>query len=107
MRRPCERRYARSEMRQMVAGWALALAAVFFAAVIPTKLAAAQTGANAAARVKFTVLHSFRGGKDGGQPSSGLVSDAAGNLYGTAEFGGDLSCNAPSGCGTVFKIDKA
>ena len=29
--------YVKSEMRQMVAGCALALAAVFFAAVIPTK----------------------------------------------------------------------
>ena len=105
MRKPDERRYVKSGMRQMVAGCALALAALFLAAVIPTKLAVAQAGANAS--TKFTVLHSFTGGKDGGQPSAGLVSDAAGNLYGTTEFGGDLSCNAPYGCGTVFKIDTA
>jgi uncharacterized repeat protein (TIGR03803 family) len=89
----------------MVAGCALALAAVFLAAIIPTELAVAQAGADAA--FEFKVLHSFTGGKDGGQPSAGLVSDAAGNLYGTTEFGGDLSCNAPSGCGTVFRVDKA
>jgi uncharacterized repeat protein (TIGR03803 family) len=33
------------------------------------------------------VLHSFSG-PDGQYPSSGLAIDAAGNLYGTAEFGG-------------------
>ena len=103
MKKPGEREHVNSEMREMVAGRALALAAVFLAAVIPTELAVARTGANAS--TKFTVLHSFTGGKDGGQPSAGLVSDAAGNLYGTTEFGGDLSCNAPYGCGTVFKID--
>jgi len=34
------------------------------------------------------VLHSFTGGYDGELPSSGVTIDAAGNLYGTAEFGG-------------------
>jgi uncharacterized repeat protein (TIGR03803 family) len=38
------------------------------------------------------VLHSFRGGKDGGGPLSELVQDAVGNLYGTTGYGGDLSC---------------
>src|SRR5216684_1102386 len=46
---------------------------------------------------KFKVLHSFTGGADGGWPWAGLVRDAAGNLYGTAEIGG-------IGDGTVFKI---
>lgn len=35
-----------------------------------------------------TVLHSFTGGADGGQPFAGLVRDAAGNLYGTTAGGG-------------------
>jgi uncharacterized repeat protein (TIGR03803 family) len=105
MRKPGEGEYVNSGMRQMVAGCALALAAVFLAAVIPTELAVAQARANES--TKFTVLHSFTGGKDGGQPYAGLISDAAGNLYGTTQFGGDLSCNAPYGCGTVFKIDTA
>jgi uncharacterized repeat protein (TIGR03803 family) len=37
-----------------------------------------------------------------------LLRDTAGNLYGTTEFGGDLSCNllgGQLGCGTVFKLD--
>lgn len=54
-----------------------------------------------------TVLYSFTGGADGGFPEAGLVLDAAGNLYGTTESGGDTSCGPPSGCGTVFKVDKA
>jgi len=54
---------------------------------------------------KETVLYSFTGtGGDGATPV-GLVWDAKGNLYGTTENGGDLSCNAPDGCGTVFKFD--
>lgn len=54
-----------------------------------------------------TVLYSFTGGTDGAYPVGGLVRDAAGNLYGAASFGGDLSCNPPNGCGVVFKLDPA
>jgi len=87
------------------------LAAAFFATAIPAKLAVAQAdgssfldtassyqgGENTGA--KFTVLHSFTGGADGGAPYAGLVSDAASNLYGTTQVGGKY------GYGTVFKID--
>lgn len=48
------------------------------------------------------VLHAFSG-SDGMAPSSGLVRDAAGNLYGTAARGGSTS-GCASGCGVVFKI---
>jgi uncharacterized repeat protein (TIGR03803 family) len=52
------------------------------------------------------VLYSFTGtGGDGKYPHAGLVRDAQGNLYGTTTGGGDLSCRAPYGCGTVFKMD--
>jgi uncharacterized repeat protein (TIGR03803 family) len=51
----------------------------------------------------LTTLYSFDG-KDGFFPNSGLVLATDGNFYGTTSFGGDLSCDAPNGCGTVFKI---
>jgi uncharacterized repeat protein (TIGR03803 family) len=51
-----------------------------------------------------SVLYSFTGGSDGGAPVSGVVFDDAGNLYGTAYVGGDLSCLPSQGCGTVFQI---
>jgi uncharacterized repeat protein (TIGR03803 family) len=51
---------------------------------------------------KETVLHNFTGGADGALPVAGLLRDAAGNLYGTAYFGGD--CSVDGGCGVVFKI---
>ena len=35
-----------------------------------------------------TLLYSFSGGNDGGEPGTGLIRDAAGNLYGTASDGG-------------------
>jgi uncharacterized repeat protein (TIGR03803 family) len=53
-----------------------------------------------------TVLYSFAGtGGDGRGPQAGLVLDGKGNLYGTTAYGGDDTCNAPYGCGTVFKVD--
>ena len=59
---------------------------------------------------KETVLYSFTGtGGDGAYPSGlvRLVRDAQGNLYGTTYEGGDLACDAPYGCGTVFKLTPA
>ncbi len=52
-----------------------------------------------------TVLHSFNA-DEGYGPSAGLVMDAAGNLYGTAYQGGNLTGEncAPFGCGTVFEV---
>lgn len=47
-----------------------------------------------------TLLHSFSGGLDGKGPFDGVISDAAGNLYGTASEGG---AGAPFG-GVVFEI---
>jgi uncharacterized repeat protein (TIGR03803 family) len=44
-----------------------------------------------------TILHSFSGG-DGSQPNSGVISDDAGNLYGTTEAGGLY------GYGTVYEL---
>jgi uncharacterized repeat protein (TIGR03803 family) len=53
---------------------------------------------------KETVLHSFTGGEDGGNPHSAVVLDSAGNLYGTTVNGGITArvCNA--GCGVVYKL---
>jgi hypothetical protein len=39
---------------------------------------------------KFRVVHSFGGTGDGVRPSSGLISDASGNLYGTTDQTGLL-----------------
>jgi len=51
-----------------------------------------------------TVLYSFKGGSDGAIPQAGLVADSASNLYGVTTTGGDVSCNAPYGCGTIFRL---
>ncbi|MGC2109471.1 MAG: choice-of-anchor tandem repeat GloVer-containing protein, partial [Candidatus Korobacteraceae bacterium] len=50
----------------------------------------------------LTVLHTFASGSNGANPISGLTRDAAGNLYGTTEFGGAGCLN--SGCGLVYKV---
>jgi uncharacterized repeat protein (TIGR03803 family) len=46
-----------------------------------------------------TVLYSFMGYPDGSNPEAPVIRDAAGNFYGTTEFGG------PGTLGTVFKLD--
>jgi uncharacterized repeat protein (TIGR03803 family) len=51
----------------------------------------------------LTTLYSFGGGADG-RRGNGLVQATNGTLYGTTYTGGDLTCNAPYGCGTVFSL---
>jgi uncharacterized repeat protein (TIGR03803 family) len=43
---------------------------------------------------------------DGTYPEAGLLLTSGGILYGTTAYGGDLSCIAPYGCGTIFKITQ-
>ena len=59
-----------------------------------------QTGA-------LTVLHTFVGGADGSLPEGTLVLDAAGDLFGTTVYGGNIHCGISDGCGTVFKLNVA
>lgn len=55
-----------------------------------------------------TVLHTFTGLSDAGTPYAGLVSDEAGNLYGTASEYGSGPCAYPFwGCGIVFELTPA
>jgi uncharacterized repeat protein (TIGR03803 family) len=51
-----------------------------------------------------TVLYNFTGAADGGSPS-GIIFDAAGDLYGTTYTGGfDCGGAQGGGCGVVFKL---
>ena len=50
-------------------------------------------------RYSERVLYSFQGGSDGDLPTSTLIFDAAGDLFGTTSSGGN-TCD----CGTIFKI---
>jgi uncharacterized repeat protein (TIGR03803 family) len=57
-----------------------------------------QLSLTASGKLRYTVLHEFTGGDDGGQPLGSLVFDAEGNAYGTASAGGAF------GVGLVFKL---
>lgn len=48
-----------------------------------------------------SVLYTFTGASDGGEPRAGLIMDAQGSLYGTAANGG------PNLAGTVFKLTSS
>jgi uncharacterized repeat protein (TIGR03803 family) len=51
-----------------------------------------------------SIVYVFRGGKDGATPRN-VVADAAGNLYGTTDLGGDSrNTSCPNGCGTVYML---
>jgi uncharacterized repeat protein (TIGR03803 family) len=55
-----------------------------------------------AASGKERVLHGFAGNRmDGTSPQAGLITDPAGNLYGTTTYGGSFDD------GIVFKLNKA
>jgi len=52
-----------------------------------------------------TVLYSFKGEADGGEPYKGVTLDAHGNLFGTAGVGGLYAGPCiDTGCGVVFKL---
>ncbi len=83
------------EIRRVMKSAALTVAALFAAAILSATPVQAQT---------LTVLHTFTGGLDGGQPIGTLTMDRAGNLYGTASKGGFAGFGCFNGCGTVFKL---
>jgi uncharacterized repeat protein (TIGR03803 family) len=76
----------------------LPIMALVFTLLISIRSVQAQT---------FSVLYSFTDGADGGIPTTGVILDSAGNLYGTTSEGGLGRFDCPFGCGTVFKLDTA
>lgn len=70
------------------------------AVVLGIFLGVLSAGGTARAQ-SFRVLYNFMGGTDGMNPSSTLLRDSAGNLYGTTDLGGAF------GAGTVFKVDPS
>jgi uncharacterized repeat protein (TIGR03803 family) len=55
----------------------------------------------------LTILYTFSGGADGGDPNAYLLFDAKGNIFGTTGLGGNSGCpigNFDYGCGVVFKL---
>ncbi len=53
---------------------------------------------------KETVLYKFTDGSDGAVPSSPLIADASGALYGAAGGGGAGRRKCQGGCGLIFKL---
>jgi uncharacterized repeat protein (TIGR03803 family) len=71
------------------------LVALAIAVMLPATVAARS----------FKTIHKFGFGNDGALPYAGVISDAAGNLYGTTYQGGGATCSyGPHRCGTVYKL---
>jgi uncharacterized repeat protein (TIGR03803 family) len=51
-----------------------------------------------------TVLYTFSGNADGGEPRGTLIANKAGALFGTTLRGGNMSQCSGVGCGTVFML---
>lgn len=60
--------------------------------------------AGAAQAQKFSALYEFEGTSNGETPWSSLNFDGAGNLYGTARYGGLNNCSGGLGCGVVYQL---
>jgi len=73
----------------------LLMVAVLFGGVTPV----------AAAGTKFSILHNFTGGNDGGGPVlfAALAMDKSGNLYGAGGGGNEKNCDG-YGCGVIFEM---
>jgi uncharacterized repeat protein (TIGR03803 family) len=56
---------------------------------------------------KETVIHNFTGGWDGANPLSGLMIDAANNVYGMTNVGGLVTTECRYGCGVVYRLAPA
>jgi uncharacterized repeat protein (TIGR03803 family) len=64
-------------------------------------------GHAAAQAPSLSTIYEFKGAPDGANPSSGLVADIRGVLYGTTSNGGLFPSSEPyatSGCGIVFSL---
>jgi uncharacterized repeat protein (TIGR03803 family) len=56
----------------------------------------------------FTLLYSFTGGSDGGNPGGPLYIDKGGNLFGMTMSGGKAGCGEfGQGCGVVFELSPS
>jgi len=51
-----------------------------------------------------TILHTFTGEADGGDPQSGVIRDSNGTLFGTTDSGGKTGCLGLQGCGVVYML---
>lgn len=71
---------------------AVAITAALGIALLASPSARSQT---------FSVVHSFTGGTDGGNPQSGLVLAPSGNFYGTTSSAGEF------GAGTIYELTPA
>ena len=71
-------------------------------------VALAMVFAAAAAQAQtYSVIHNFTGSTDGGMPLAGLSLDSLGNLYGTANLGGNIGGDCGSlGCGLVYRLTQ-
>jgi hypothetical protein len=87
---------AASRTRQPRIMGALLITATFLTSAV--RISAAQQADQAAAQPVFQVLHVFNKAGDGQAPMAGVKADAAGNLFGSAEFGG------ANGFGAIFML---
>lgn len=82
--------------------------------VVATNAANSSESATAIVNVvtgpSIATIHSFNHATEGAGPWSAPIFDSDGNMYGTTEIGGNLSCAYVSslpGCGTIYERDTS
>jgi len=93
----------RNKMRQSRVGkrFAAAITMAAFAALATVAVPVAQAQS-------FSVLHTFNGKAEGGQPYGAVIFDSAGNVLGTTSVAGNPNdCSLDGGCGVVFRLSAS
>jgi uncharacterized repeat protein (TIGR03803 family) len=93
-----------SNVAPRIASTKLAAAAIRTALILAVLFALLLLAARPAHAQTATVLYNFTGGSDGLHPEASLISDGAGNFYGTTLLGGQGCPGNQYGCGVVFEI---
>jgi hypothetical protein len=75
--------------------------------VLPTLALVSLLASAAWAGARESVIYRFTGGTGGAYPSSNLLLDASGHLYGTASRGGNTKDCSGNGCGMVFELTRS
>jgi len=85
----------------------ISVLALCFSSMLIAQQPSTTSTAQSAVPVAEEKLYDIPNGTGGEAPWAGVVSDSAGNLYGTTVAGGDPNCFYGFGCGVIYKLSPS